>query len=127
MAVLALLLAGMLPTLAAPAGSAEPGAAQASPVVISEFRTRGPNGGNDEFVELYNRSPLAVDLSGSTLYASSDTGGTGRRLTIELSLGAAGAAADQADDPPVSEEDLLTLVKETFDAREVQAGGEEDR
>src|SRR5688572_11536517 len=72
----------MPPAVAAPAAPAEPGAAQASPVVISEFRTRGPNGGNDEFVELYNRSPLPVDLSGSTLYASSDTGGTGRRLTI---------------------------------------------
>ncbi|HYV40304.1 MAG TPA: hypothetical protein VEO02_00785, partial [Thermoanaerobaculia bacterium] len=25
-------------------------------VVISEFRVRGPNGGSDEFVELYNLS-----------------------------------------------------------------------
>src|SRR5207248_778832 len=26
------------------------------PVVVSEFRTRGPSGDNDEFVELYNNS-----------------------------------------------------------------------
>jgi len=25
-------------------------------VVISEFRFRGPNGGSDEFIELYNNS-----------------------------------------------------------------------
>jgi hypothetical protein len=31
-----------------------------STVVISEFRTRGPNGGNDEFIELYNLSPSPV-------------------------------------------------------------------
>jgi hypothetical protein len=27
-----------------------------STLVISEFRTRGPNGANDEFIALYNRS-----------------------------------------------------------------------
>jgi hypothetical protein len=26
------------------------------PVVISEFRTRGPNGASDEFIEIYNKS-----------------------------------------------------------------------
>jgi len=32
-------------------------------LVISEFRTRGPNGANDEFIVLYNRSiaPVAID------------------------------------------------------------------
>jgi hypothetical protein len=39
-------------------------AAADDPVVISEFRTRGPAGGNDEFVELRNRSAAPVDISG---------------------------------------------------------------
>ena len=29
-------------------------------MVISEFRVRGPNGGNDEFVELYNNTDAAI-------------------------------------------------------------------
>src|SRR2546423_8765185 len=33
-------------------------------VVISEFRVRGPNGGNDEFVELYNLSGAPVAIGG---------------------------------------------------------------
>ncbi len=38
--------------------------AQSATVVISEFRTRGPNGGSDEFIELYNRGPQRVNLRG---------------------------------------------------------------
>ena len=42
---------------AAPLWAAGPASAQ---VVISEFRTRGPAGGNDEFVELRNTSAAPV-------------------------------------------------------------------
>lgn len=38
--------------------------ASASGVVISEFRFRGPTGGNDEFVELLNTSSTAVAIGG---------------------------------------------------------------
>ena len=51
-------------------------------VVISEFRTRGPNGGNDEFVEIYNLSSTPVNISGWRLRASSATGSTSNRATI---------------------------------------------
>lgn len=51
-------------------------------IVISEFRTRGPNGGNDEFVELYNLSNNSVDISGWKINGSSSTGATGTRATI---------------------------------------------
>ena len=33
-------------------------------VVISEFRFIGPNGGNDEFIEIHNRTNFPVDISG---------------------------------------------------------------
>jgi predicted extracellular nuclease len=60
------------------------GAAQAaSPnVVISEFRTRGPAGGNDEFIELYNRSTSPVPIGGWQILGSSNTAPTGARATI---------------------------------------------
>lgn len=51
-------------------------------VVISEFRTRGPSGGNDEFVEIYNLSSSPVNVSGWRLRASSATGSTSNRATI---------------------------------------------
>jgi DNA polymerase-3 subunit gamma/tau len=43
---------------------------------------------------------------------------TGRKLELEFALGENGAEADEEEEP-ASEEDLLALVKETFDAREV--------
>lgn len=36
-------------------------------VLISEFRTRGYNGADDEFIELYNNGESAVDISGWTI------------------------------------------------------------
>jgi len=52
-------------------------AAAAGAVLISEFRFRGPNGANDEFVELYNNSDSsltvnAVDGSAGWALAASD-------------------------------------------------------
>ena len=54
-------------------------------IVISEFRTRGANGANDEFIELYNPSTTAVDISGWKINASNDQGTTGTRATIPAS------------------------------------------
>src|ERR671913_1168591 len=44
-------------------------------VVISEFRVRGPNGGNDEFVELYNLSGAPVAIGGWNIRGSNNTAG----------------------------------------------------
>ncbi len=52
-------------------------------IVISEFRTRGPKGTTDEFVELYNPTGAAVNISGWLLKASSSTGVVGTRATIK--------------------------------------------
>jgi uncharacterized repeat protein (TIGR01451 family) len=51
-------------------------------VVISEFRTRGPRGEQDEFIELYNRSNRRLDLSGWTVAVSDGSGVTRPLLTI---------------------------------------------
>lgn len=53
-----------------------------SGVVISEFRTRGPRGANDEFIELYNPTTGPIDISGWKINASNDAGSTSTRATI---------------------------------------------
>jgi predicted extracellular nuclease len=50
--------------------------------VISEFRTRGPNGASDEFIELYNNSDSLVDVSGWKIRGSNNAGSISTRLTI---------------------------------------------
>src|SRR5688572_27065708 len=53
-----------------------PANAASTTVVISEFRTRGPNGANDEFIELFNKSAGAVDISGYKIARSNAAGTT---------------------------------------------------
>ena len=54
----------------------------AGQLVISEFRTRGPVGGNDEFVEIYNPTTTTLYIGGLKIRASSDAGVTSDRVTI---------------------------------------------
>jgi len=61
---------------------AVPALAVSTDIVISEFRTRGPNGGNDEFIELYNLSGSAVNIGGWKVNGSNASGTTGTRVTI---------------------------------------------
>jgi acyl dehydratase len=51
-------------------------------IVISEFRTRGPNGASDEFVEICNISADAIDISGYRLNGSNNAGTTSLRATV---------------------------------------------
>lgn len=51
----------------------EPISAQAgTAIVISEYRFRGPQGGNDEFIELFNSGTAPVNIGGWTLRASNN-------------------------------------------------------
>jgi len=50
--------------------------------LISEFRTRGPNGASDEFIEIYNNSNIPVDAGGLKIRGSSNNGTVTTRLTI---------------------------------------------
>jgi beta-lactamase superfamily II metal-dependent hydrolase len=54
----------------------------ASPLVISEFRVRGPSGGNDEFIELYNNTDAPVSIGGYLLRGSNSAGTVGTRATV---------------------------------------------
>ena len=45
-------------------------------LVISEFRSRGPNGSNDEFIELYNPTGAAVTIGGWSIRRSASCGVT---------------------------------------------------
>src|SRR5215470_16301363 len=51
-------------------------------VVISEFRVRGPNGGNDEFIELYNLSGASVAIGGWKIRGSNNAATVSDRATI---------------------------------------------
>jgi uncharacterized protein len=51
-------------------------------VVISEFRVRGPNGGSDEFIELYNMSSAAVNIGGWKINGSNNAATASTRVTI---------------------------------------------
>jgi hypothetical protein len=55
-------------------------------IVISEFRVRGPSGGSDEFVELYNASPGPVNIGGWKLKGSNNAGTTSVRATVPLNV-----------------------------------------
>ena len=57
-----------------------------STVVISEFRTRGPNGANDEFIELYNLSSSSVNISGWQVKGSNASGTVTTRATINSGI-----------------------------------------
>ncbi|MDL1893900.1 lamin tail domain-containing protein, partial [Sphingobacteriales bacterium CHB3] len=58
-------------------------------IFISEFRTRGPGGADDEFVEIYNASGVSVTLNNWVLRRSTSCGGVaagGPLVTINTTL-----------------------------------------
>jgi hypothetical protein len=54
-------------------------------IVIGEFRTRGPGGASDEFVEIFNRSAMPVDVNGMELRYRSSSGTDSHRATVATS------------------------------------------
>jgi DNA polymerase III subunit gamma/tau len=62
---------------------------------------------------------LAEEPKNATLLADALYEVTGRRLALAFELGANGGDTEP-DEEPAGEEDLVSLIKETFDAREVE-------
>ncbi|MFH1524754.1 MAG: lamin tail domain-containing protein [Chloroflexota bacterium] len=56
-------------------------------IVISEFRSRGPNGGYDEFIELYNPTGTTVDIGEWAIKKSSGCGTTISQLGDKIHSG----------------------------------------
>jgi hypothetical protein len=63
-------------TSAATPGETTIAQAGESNIVISEFRTRGPRGTSDEFVEIFNRTIGSIDISGWRIKVSDATAPT---------------------------------------------------
>jgi uncharacterized protein (TIGR03437 family) len=59
----------------------EPGPGQ---VLISEFRTRGPNGTTDEFVEIFNPTTSTIQIGGLKIRASNNAGDVSDRAVITV-------------------------------------------
>ena len=55
-------------------------------VVISEFRVRGQNGGNDEFIELYNRTTSVKVIGGLEIWGSTSAGVLTNKATVPGAL-----------------------------------------
>lgn len=83
--LLVCLLTGLAGTVRVPVRAAPQLIYPANSVVISEFRTQGPNGGNDEFIELYNPTASAIDISGWTISGSNNVGNVSTRATLPAS------------------------------------------
>jgi hypothetical protein len=79
------LLTGLLVGLVGPSlipVKAAPQKLGSTSLVISEFRTTGPGGGNDEFIEIFNPTSSDISLSGLKLQKSSGCGTTVNNLYI---------------------------------------------
>jgi len=63
---------------------------------------------------------LAEEPKNATLLADALYEVTGRRLALAFELGTNGGHGEPAEEEPAGEDDLVSLIKETFDAREVE-------
>jgi DNA polymerase III subunit tau, C-terminal domain len=62
---------------------------------------------------------LAEEPKNATLLADALYEVTGRRLAVDFAVGEDGGE-DEGDDEPVSEDEFVSLFKDTFDAREIE-------
>jgi hypothetical protein len=94
-------------------------------LVISEFRSRGPNGTDDEFVELYNPTGAAANIGGWSIKRSSSCGTTiynlvtiasnvilqpGQHFLAASSSNSSLTGADQTFSPAIADDGGVALV-----------------
>ncbi len=63
---------------------------------------------------------IAEEPKNTTVLAEALYEVTGRRLTLEFALGENGGATEEAKDEPTSEEEFISMLKDQFDAHEVE-------
>jgi DNA polymerase-3 subunit gamma/tau len=67
---------------------------------------------------------LAEEPKNATLLAEALYEVTGRRLALDFALGENGGDASPEEEEPASEEEIVQLMKDTFDAQEIEAEGD---
>ena len=97
----------------------------ANHVVISEFRSRGPSGDSDEFIELFNPTGGVVNIGGWTLKRSAGCGSTittlvtlssgmllqaGQHYLLLSSPGSSLGGADQVFSPGIPDDGGIALL-----------------
>lgn len=70
------------PVVSVPVSAAPEMQIVATNIVISEFRTRGPNGSADEFIEIYNPTPGPISIAGWQIRVLTGTGTEATRATV---------------------------------------------
>ncbi len=86
---------------------------EAHPAALADDRLTLEFPASAAFHRQLAEEPKNADLLADALFEV-----TGRRLRLEFALGENGVEAEEEHEPP-SEEDFVALIKETFDAREV--------
>jgi DNA polymerase III subunit gamma/tau len=104
-----------------------PAVEQRSIPTASMLREARPTGLEDETLTLefpanagFHRK-LAEEPKNSTLLREALYEVTGRKLALEFVLGEDGGEAEQREHEPPTEEQLISLLKDEFDAREVES------
>jgi DNA polymerase-3 subunit gamma/tau len=102
-----------------------PAVEQRSIPAASVFREARPSGLTDDMLVLefppeadFHRK-MAEEPKNSTLLAEALYEVTGRKLAVAFALGEA-TEQDEVDETPAGEEDIVELVKHTFNAREIE-------
>ena len=89
--------------------------AEARPIALTEDTLTIEFPQNASFHRKLAEEPKNATLLRESLYEL-----TGRRLQLAFVLGDAAAAEEHADEAPAGEEEIYQLVKETFDAKEIE-------
>ncbi len=89
---------------------------EATPTVLADDTLTLEFPAGTDFHRRQVAEPQNIGLLRDALYEV-----TGRRLAVVLESGEAAGDVASADDEPLAEEDVFSLLKETFDAEEVEA------
>jgi hypothetical protein len=87
---------------------------EAHPVALVDDRLTVEFVGEADFHRKLAEDPKNAAILRDALYEV-----TGRRLTLEFTLGERSQHVDEPEEKQIGEEELVALLKETFDAREV--------